>query len=161
MQPICGSAGKNVFCVINPENPGGLAGMLQRWYIRVEDVHEGSARERLYEKDAHAVVACAYAREITMRAVAGIREKVLECNLRPQCGLGRGRSSVGVCSSSPAETVEAAIDYAACLVRCKGPKGPKALAARAFVRGSDVLCCFVSLPTGFGIYLLRSTAAFI
>ena len=27
MQPICGSVGKDVFCGINPENPGGLAGM--------------------------------------------------------------------------------------------------------------------------------------
>ena len=28
MQPICGSAGKDVFCGIYPKNPGGLAGML-------------------------------------------------------------------------------------------------------------------------------------
>ena len=27
MQPICGAAGKDVFRGINPENPGGLAGM--------------------------------------------------------------------------------------------------------------------------------------
>ena len=53
------------------------------------------------EKYAHAIVARAYAREKGLgnnysltRAFAGIREKVLECNLRPQCGLGRGRSSV-------------------------------------------------------------------
>ena len=39
--------------------------------------------------------------------------------------MGRGRSSVGderSLLSSPAEAVEVAIDYAACLVRCTGPK---------------------------------------
>ena len=55
---------------------------------------------------------------------------MLECNLGPQCGMGRGRSSVGDEHSlllEPSWAVEAAIDYAACLVRFTGPK---ALAAR-------------------------------
>ena len=41
-------------------------------------------------------------------------------------------------ASSPADAVEAAIDYAACLVRCKGPKPLLREVIRAFVRGNDV-----------------------
>ena len=52
-----------------------------------------------------------------------------------------------LCSSSPAEAVEMAIDYAVSLVGVKALKPLQWEAIQEFVRGSDV---FVSLPTRFG-----------